>query len=98
ANHGVAARPIQPIHKTIGINKLGTLLSSQTTDTFEYFGNKIRICFAFSSLRCFQLISFLFTFANPVFFRNLLGGMNLPSINSSFSPDRALLRQESLLI
>ncbi|WP_220126157.1 hypothetical protein, partial [Pseudarthrobacter sp. B4EP4b] len=23
----------QPIHKTIGINKLGTLLSSQTTDT-----------------------------------------------------------------
>ncbi|WP_411374700.1 hypothetical protein ACLH0K_16980 [Arthrobacter sp. MPF02] len=26
-------RQIQPINKTIGINKLGTLLSSQTTDT-----------------------------------------------------------------
>ncbi len=26
-------RPKQPINKTIGINKLGTLLSSQTTDT-----------------------------------------------------------------
>jgi hypothetical protein len=25
--------PKQPINKTIGINKLGTLLSSQTTDT-----------------------------------------------------------------
>ncbi|WP_285247466.1 hypothetical protein, partial [Pseudarthrobacter sp. efr-133-R2A-89] len=33
AHHGVAAQHIQPIHKTIGINKLGTLLSSQTTDT-----------------------------------------------------------------
>jgi hypothetical protein len=27
------AWPKQPINKTIGINKLGTLLSSQTTDT-----------------------------------------------------------------
>ncbi|MGO4238512.1 hypothetical protein, partial [Pseudarthrobacter sp. YAF2] len=26
-------QPKQPINKTIGINKLGTLLSSQTTDT-----------------------------------------------------------------
>ncbi|MGM9474425.1 hypothetical protein ACS5PJ_20815, partial [Pseudarthrobacter sp. YS3] len=32
--HGMdRARPKQPINKTIGINKLGTLLSSQTTDT-----------------------------------------------------------------
>ncbi|MFJ6077805.1 hypothetical protein ACIQC0_05795, partial [Pseudarthrobacter sp. NPDC092419] len=30
---GVAAQQKQPINKTIGINKLGTLLSSQTTDT-----------------------------------------------------------------
>ncbi|WP_285244539.1 hypothetical protein, partial [Pseudarthrobacter sp. fls2-241-R2A-127] len=29
----VAAQQKQPINKTIGINKLGTLLSSQTTDT-----------------------------------------------------------------
>ncbi|MFF1882968.1 hypothetical protein ACFVVC_16055 [Pseudarthrobacter sp. NPDC058196] len=29
----MAAQHNQPIHKTIGINKLGTLLSSQTTDT-----------------------------------------------------------------
>ncbi|MEZ2391007.1 hypothetical protein AB6813_15975, partial [bacterium RCC_150] len=28
--------------KTIGINKLGTLLSSQTTDTFEYFSKQIQ--------------------------------------------------------
>ncbi|WP_426940039.1 hypothetical protein [Pseudarthrobacter sp. S6] len=30
---GGQAWPKQPINKTIGINKLGTLLSSQTTDT-----------------------------------------------------------------
>ncbi|MFJ6311602.1 hypothetical protein, partial [Pseudarthrobacter oxydans] len=30
---GRTTRSIQPITKTIGINKLGTLLSSQTTDT-----------------------------------------------------------------
>ncbi|MFF1884131.1 hypothetical protein ACFVVC_21965, partial [Pseudarthrobacter sp. NPDC058196] len=30
---GWRIQSIQPIHKTIGINKLGTLLSSQTTDT-----------------------------------------------------------------
>jgi hypothetical protein len=30
---GGQAQPKQPINKTIGINKLGTLLSSQTTDT-----------------------------------------------------------------
>ncbi|WP_459793775.1 hypothetical protein, partial [Arthrobacter sp. AD-310] len=28
-------------NKTIGINKHGTLLSSQTTDTFEYFRNNL---------------------------------------------------------
>ena len=43
-------------YKQIGINKLGTLLSSQTTDTFEYFSKQFAIqsanffCFAF--LRC----------------------------------------------
>jgi hypothetical protein len=36
---GGQAWPKQPINKTIGINKLGTLLSSQTTDTFEYSRN-----------------------------------------------------------
>ncbi|HSU48588.1 MAG TPA: hypothetical protein VLJ40_16945, partial [Arthrobacter sp.] len=30
---GAAAQQKQPINTTIGINKLGTLLSSQTTDT-----------------------------------------------------------------
>ncbi|MFC9771336.1 MULTISPECIES: hypothetical protein [unclassified Pseudarthrobacter] len=30
---GWTIQSIQPIHKKIGINKLGTLLSSQTTDT-----------------------------------------------------------------
>ena len=30
---GWTTQPKQPINKTIGINKLGTLLSSQTTDT-----------------------------------------------------------------
>ncbi|WP_427117993.1 hypothetical protein, partial [Pseudarthrobacter scleromae] len=30
---GRTIQSIQPITKTIGINKLGTLLSSQTTDT-----------------------------------------------------------------
>ena len=32
-HRGGPIQSIQPIHKTIGINKLGTLLSSQTTDT-----------------------------------------------------------------
>jgi hypothetical protein len=40
----------------IGINKLGTLLSSQTTDTFEYFSNKYlnsdEFFVSISSLRC----------------------------------------------
>ncbi|MEK0154372.1 hypothetical protein, partial [Arthrobacter oryzae] len=49
--------PKQPINKTIGINKLGTLLSSQTTDTFEYFSNNYLNSSEFfviiSSLRCF---------------------------------------------
>jgi hypothetical protein len=37
---GWTTRPKQPINKTIGINKLGTLLSSQTTDTFEYLSKQ----------------------------------------------------------
>ncbi|MGX1159092.1 hypothetical protein RKD54_000001, partial [Pseudarthrobacter sp. SLBN-100] len=32
-HRGGRIQPKQPINKTIGINKLGTLLSSQTTDT-----------------------------------------------------------------
>ncbi|WP_400160667.1 hypothetical protein, partial [Arthrobacter sp. BPSS-3] len=32
-HRGGTIRQFQPINKTIGINKLGTLLSSQTTDT-----------------------------------------------------------------
>jgi hypothetical protein len=32
-HRGGMTQPKQPINKTIGINKLGTLLSSQTTDT-----------------------------------------------------------------
>ncbi|HKU02744.1 MAG TPA: hypothetical protein VJQ80_08045, partial [Arthrobacter sp.] len=48
AHHGVAAQQIQPITYIIGINKLGTLLSSQTTDTFEYSrNNSERISFPY---------------------------------------------------
>ncbi|MFX1819902.1 hypothetical protein PV768_08935, partial [Pseudarthrobacter sp. CC4] len=44
---------IQPITKTIGINKLGTLLSSQTTDTFEYSRKQFNsMNFYFVFLRC----------------------------------------------
>jgi hypothetical protein len=50
---GGQAWPKQPINKTIGINKLGTLLSSQTTDTFEYSrNNSMNSLFRISSLRC----------------------------------------------
>ncbi|WP_222430062.1 hypothetical protein, partial [Arthrobacter sp. AG367] len=49
--HGVAAQHNQPITYIIGINKLGTLLSSQTTDTFEY------------SRKQFERISFPYFFA-----------------------------------
>ncbi|MFC0457765.1 hypothetical protein ACFFGR_14570, partial [Arthrobacter liuii] len=57
-------------HNIIGINKLGTLLSSQTTDTFEYSRKQFinELLFRISSLRCFNLISSIFTFANPVVF------------------------------
>src|SRR3954467_7144989 len=67
---GAAAQQKQPINKTIGINKLGTLLSSQTTDTFEYSRkNSIsEFLFRISSLRCFHPISSIFAFANPVIF------------------------------
>ncbi|WP_141688852.1 hypothetical protein [Pseudarthrobacter enclensis] len=67
----MAAQHIQPITYIIGINKLGTLLSSQTTDTFEYSRNNSfsnEFPFRISSLRCFKLISFDFTFANPAVF------------------------------
>ncbi|WP_235498720.1 hypothetical protein, partial [Arthrobacter sp. Leaf234] len=52
--------------KTIGINKLGTLLSSQTTGTYDYlrdipFPASIR----FPSPLCSQLISFSFPLSNP---------------------------------
>ena len=42
---GGRKQPVQPI-KIIGINKLGTLLSSQTTDASEILG-KTMICFSF---------------------------------------------------
>ncbi|WP_341394733.1 hypothetical protein, partial [Arthrobacter sp. G119Y2] len=42
---GWAEEPVQPI-KIIGINKLGTLLSSQTTDASEILGKTMN-CFSF---------------------------------------------------
>ncbi|MDN3481266.1 hypothetical protein QMA10_04925, partial [Arthrobacter sp. APC 3897] len=47
-------QPVQPI-KIIGINKLGTLLSSQTTDASEILGKTMNV-FLFSSLQCFFIL------------------------------------------
>ncbi|MEO5319925.1 hypothetical protein PV761_15215, partial [Arthrobacter sp. CC3] len=54
----------------IGINKLGTLLSSQTTDTFEYFSNNYlnsNEFFCYHFFAAMFLAYFIhFHFANPV--------------------------------
>ncbi|WP_247048145.1 hypothetical protein, partial [Arthrobacter rhizosphaerae] len=56
---GGQAWPKQPINKTIGINKLGTLLSSQTTDTpgtTTTFHSRRSLRSNFSNLPGFQLL------------------------------------------
>jgi hypothetical protein len=54
---GAAHHDNNSTNKTIGINKLGTLLSSQTTGANKYFGKpafRFRFAlFRFSLLRCF---------------------------------------------
>jgi len=77
-HRGGTIRQFQPINKTIGINKLGTLLSSQTTEAFEYFLKQF-ILFRISSLRCLQLISFISTLQIRIFIRNSPVKVNPPS-------------------
>ncbi|WP_235564128.1 hypothetical protein, partial [Arthrobacter sp. Soil763] len=67
---GWTTQPKQPINKTIGINKLGTLLSSQTTDTFEYFPKRsvkpdLFVSHFFAAM--YLSYSIHFHFANPEF-------------------------------
>ncbi|MFP5311354.1 MAG: hypothetical protein ACLGH7_02930, partial [Actinomycetes bacterium] len=85
AHHGVAAQQINQSQYIIGINKLGTLLSSQTTDTFEYPRNNSQKEFLFriSSLQCFISYFILVHFCKSGFFRDLLRGMNPPSTMGS---------------
>ncbi|WP_206604355.1 hypothetical protein, partial [Arthrobacter pityocampae] len=56
--------------QTIGINKLGTLLSSQTTGTTDYSRNPAHnmrpIRLRFPSPLCLQLISLSFPLSNPL--------------------------------
>ncbi|WP_206687081.1 hypothetical protein, partial [Arthrobacter bussei] len=57
--------------KTIGINKLGTLLSSQTTGTYDYLRDMpFRAFVRFPSPLCLQLISFSFPLSNPLLWPN----------------------------
>ncbi|MBO0897623.1 hypothetical protein, partial [Arthrobacter sunyaminii] len=63
---GGRKQPVQPI-KIIGINKLGTLLSSQTTDASEILG-KTKNVFLFSSLQCFFILFHPDRFSNSAVF------------------------------
>ncbi|MEW1783736.1 hypothetical protein AB0305_16230, partial [Arthrobacter sp. NPDC080086] len=83
-HRGGTIRQFQPINKTIGINKLGTLLSSQTTEAFEYFLKQF-LLFRISSLRCLQLISFISTLQIRIFIRNSSVKVNPPSKGGSIS-------------
>ncbi|MFB8371857.1 hypothetical protein ACFC25_21110, partial [Pseudarthrobacter sp. NPDC055928] len=60
--------------KTIGINKLGTLLSSQTTDTFEYFSKQFISMNSFVSHFFAAMFPSYFIhihFANPGYFPDI---------------------------
>ncbi|MFF2607326.1 hypothetical protein, partial [Arthrobacter koreensis] len=65
---GWAGQPIQPI-KIIGINKLGTLLSSQTTGTSGLLGKPFpqgEYLFSFRTAVCFTSIFHPDRFSNSV--------------------------------
>ncbi|WP_364401440.1 hypothetical protein, partial [Pseudarthrobacter sp. LMD1-1-1.1] len=80
-HRGGTIRQIQPITYIIGIDKLGTLLSSQTTDTFEYSRNNSKKNFFSVFLRCdvFILFHSYSLLQIRLFSRNSLCGMNPPS-------------------
>jgi hypothetical protein len=70
-HRGGTIRPKQPINKTTGINKLGTLLSSQTTDTIRIipgtnpFNNSNEFRVPYFSAAMFTAYFIHFHFANP---------------------------------
>ncbi|HSU48548.1 MAG TPA: hypothetical protein VLJ40_16740, partial [Arthrobacter sp.] len=71
---GAAAQQKQPINTTIGINKLGTLLSSQTTDTPGTTQTNVQD----RSGATFQTYPINHPDANPSF-RISIGGKNVPT-------------------